>query len=337
MLKPVDASTRIFAYQVLHKHVDSVLGEMDGVRKGQDIECIHRMRVATRRLRNAMDLFSDLLPQKKSAHWLDTVKEVTKSLGTARDLDVQMDVVADFIKKQTERKYLVGSRRLFARLSQSRQKLQKCVFLSMEDAEKSGDLVEMQNFFSLPASIEIPEGIEIPKPGYSTGLYFRAVSATFQRLECFLAYEISIYDPANIKELHAMRIQAKWLRYTLETFAEMYPDQLKKPVNAARTSQEFLGAIHDCDVWSDFLPGFIERENKRTIKYYTSEAPFNFIRPGLMAFMHDRANTRQQLYKDFLEQWAKWRKEGLWDRLRLSLTEPLTMPRPSPQTPESEG
>jgi CHAD domain-containing protein len=336
MLKPVDTSTQIFAYQILYKHIGSMLGEIDGVRKAEDIESIHRMRVATRRLRNALDLFNDLLPMKRSVRWLNTVKEVTKSLGAARDLDVQMDVVADFIAKQTERKYLAGSRRIIARLGQTRNKLQKRVLLAMDDAEKSGALVEMHAYFTLPAPDGTIEETVIPKAEYSTALYFRAVSAIFQRLESFLAYEISMYDPANIKELHAMRIQAKWLRYSLETFAEMYPDQLKKPIAAARLTQEYLGLIHDCDIWADFMPGFIEREQKRTAKYYASEAPFNFLRPGLNAFMQNRAETRQQLYKEFLDQWAKWRKEGVWDRLRLSLTEPLAAPRPSPLSPEPE-
>ncbi len=337
MLKPVDSSTQIFAYHVLHKHISSMLGEMDGVRKAEDIESIHRMRVATRRLRNALDLFNDLLPTKKSVRWLDTVKKVTKSLGAARDLDVQMDVVAGFIARQTERKFLAGSRRIYTRLEQSRKKIQKRVLIAMDDAEKSGDLVEMQAYFTLPVPDGENEETAIPKAEYSTALYFRAVSVIFQRLESFLAYEISMYDPANIKELHAMRIQAKWLRYSLETFAEMYPDQLKKPIAAARLTQEYLGLIHDCDIWADFLPGFIEREQKRTAKYYASEAPFNFLRPGLNAFMQNRAETRQQLYTDFLDQWAKWRKEGVWDRLRLSLTEPLVAPRPSPLSPEPEG
>jgi CHAD domain-containing protein len=337
MLKHVDTSTQTFAYQVLHKHVGSMLGEMDGVRKAEDIESIHRMRVATRRLRNALDIFNDLLPAKKSVRWLETVKEVTKSLGAARDLDVQMDVVADFIAKQTERKYLAGSRRILVRLGQTRNKIQKRVSLAMDDAEKSGDLVEMHTYFTLPAPNGTIEETAITKVEYSTALYFRAVSVIFQRLESFLAYEISMYDPANIKELHAMRIQAKWLRYSLETFAEMYPDQLKKPIAAARLTQEYLGLIHDCDIWADFMPGFIEREHKRTAKYYASEAPFNFLRPGLNAFMQNRAETRQQLYKDFLDQWAKWRKDGVWDRLRLSLTEPLATPRPSPLSPEPEG
>jgi CHAD domain-containing protein len=337
MLKPIDTSTQIFAHRVLLKHTESMLAEMNGVRKADDIESIHRMRVATRRLRNALDLFSDLLPVKKSTRWLGTVKEVTKSLGAARDLDVQMDVVAGFIKKQTERKYLAGSRRIYARLGQSRQKLQKRVLFAMDDAEKSDALIEMQTYFSLPSPVETSEGSTNPRSEYSTALYFRAVSSIFQRLESFLAYEISMYDPKNIKELHAMRIQAKWLRYSLETFAEIYPDQLKKSIAAARLTQEYLGLIHDCDIWADFMPGFIEREHKRTTKYYASEAPFNFLRPGLNAFTQDRAETRQQLYKDFLEQWAKWRKEGIWDRLRLSLTEPLVTPRSSPLSPEPEG
>ncbi len=160
----------------------------------------------------------------------------------------------------------------------------------------------------------------------STSLYYMAVNAIFQRLEKFLAYEIHMYDPTKIKELHAMRIQAKWLRYTMEIFAGLYPDRLENKISVVRTAQDYLGQIHDCDVWAGFMPHFIEREFHRSKRYYGSESPFHFIKPGLEAFLQERVAARQYLYQDFLKKWAIWRKKGVWDELRLILTQPLTNP-----------
>ena len=335
MVAKTDSKTRIFAHRILLKQVESMIGEVDGVRTAADIESIHRMRVASRRLRNALDLFGDILPEKRLQRWLGSVKTVTKSLGAARDLDVQIEVVNVFLQ-QTEPRYAAGARRLKNRLLQKRQKLQKKVQQTMAQAMADGQLLDMRQRLSprppqpvegmdQPAELDpaaIPEDFNQASPD----LYYRAVNSIFKKLDNFLAYEIAMYDPANITELHAMRIQAKWLRYALEVFSPLYPDELKKPLNAARETQEFLGQIHDCDVWAGYLPGFIKRAYKLTKKYYGTDAPFNFLMPGLEAFARNRAETRNKLYQDFLVQWAAWQKEGVWDKLRLSLTEPLANP-----------
>ena len=332
MSAKIDSTTRNFAQQILLKHVESMINEVDGVKSAADIESIHRMRVASRRLRNALDLFGDIFSPKRLQRWLDSVKTVTKSLGAARDLDVQIEVVETFIHK-TEPKYVTGARRLKNRLLQKRRKMQKKVQRTMAQAMADGQLLDMQKKYStLPAPLTNDTDLTSetkqeanPENSNQTSpeLYYRAVNSIFKRLDNFLAYEISMYNPANISELHAMRIQAKWLRYALETFSVLYPDELKKPINAARTTQEFLGQIHDCDVWASILPDFILREYRLTKKYYGTDAPFNFLRPGLEAFMRDRAETRNALYQEFLAQWTAWQKEGVWDKLRLSLTEPI--------------
>jgi CHAD domain-containing protein len=277
---------------------------------------------------------------------MGSVKAVTKSLGAARDLDVQIEVVNNFIQN-SELKYVTGARRLRNRLLQKRLKLQTKVQHTMAQAMADGQLLDMRDKFSpLPVALPdngdlISESDQIASPENpiqtSPELYYRAVNSIFKRLDNFLAYEIAMYDPANILELHAMRIQAKWLRYAIEAFSVLYPDELKKPLDAARTTQEYLGNIHDCDVWASILPGFIKREYKLTKKYYGTDAPFNFLRPGLEAFMANRAETRNTLYQDFLAQWAAWQKDGVWDKLRLSLTEPLANPPGQQALPETKG
>lgn len=335
MAAKTDSFTRNFARQILLKHVESMISEVDGVSSAADIESIHRMRVASRRLRNALDLFGDIFPTRRLQRWMSSIKIITQSLGAARDLDVQIEVVNTFIQ-QTEPKYAAGARRLRNRLLQKRRKLQKKVQLTMAQAMADGQLLDMRLRFSpqpAPVVNEADPGTDIEQEAIpessnqiSPELYYRAVNSIFKRLDNFLAYEIAMYNPENITELHAMRIQAKWLRYALETFAVLYPDELKKPVTVARTTQEFLGQIHDCDVWTSILPRFIKREYKLTKKYYGTDAPFNFLRPGLEGFMHNRLETRNTLYQEFLAQWAAWQKEGVWDKLRLSLTEPLAKP-----------
>ena len=84
------------AYAVLRRHLAVLLAKEPGTRLGEDIEELHDMRVATRRLRAAIDLFADAFPVRARGlrdelSWLATV------LGGVRDLDVQIDNLDDMV------------------------------------------------------------------------------------------------------------------------------------------------------------------------------------------------------------------------------------------------
>ena len=53
-----------------------------------DIEGVHDMRVATRRLRAAMEIFAPCFPKKRHGQALDEVKDLADRLGSRRDPDV---------------------------------------------------------------------------------------------------------------------------------------------------------------------------------------------------------------------------------------------------------
>jgi CHAD domain-containing protein len=55
-----------------------------------DIEGVHEMRVATRRLRAALEVFGPALDRKRGARALREVKMLAEALGQRRDRDVQL-------------------------------------------------------------------------------------------------------------------------------------------------------------------------------------------------------------------------------------------------------
>ena len=56
-----------------------------------DIEGVHDMRVATRRLRAAMEIFAPCFPKKRHRKALGEVKDLADLLGTRRDPDVMIE------------------------------------------------------------------------------------------------------------------------------------------------------------------------------------------------------------------------------------------------------
>ena len=61
-----------------------------------DIEPLHDMRVATRRLRAALEVFGVCFPQERRAAALADVKELADALGERRDRDVAIASLTEF-------------------------------------------------------------------------------------------------------------------------------------------------------------------------------------------------------------------------------------------------
>jgi CHAD domain-containing protein len=62
----------------------------DGVLDTEDPERVHDMRVATRRLRAALEIFAPCFPKREHKALLREVKKLADALGERRDPDVQI-------------------------------------------------------------------------------------------------------------------------------------------------------------------------------------------------------------------------------------------------------
>lgn len=81
---------------MLEQRLKKLLAHAAGAQSGQDTNAIHQMRVWSRRTRAALDVFEDCF----TGHAGDTlacmkreVKNVTRALGEARDLDVMIETL----------------------------------------------------------------------------------------------------------------------------------------------------------------------------------------------------------------------------------------------------
>ena len=319
-MKPkLDQNTCIFGASVLLKYLLAMHDEIDGVRSAEDIEAIHRMRVASRRLRNALPLFTDYLHTRKLTIWQKQLQKTTRSLGAARDTDVQIEILKEFLNQIPSPEFKPGVRRLLLRWRQKRTKLQDNVNRSVDELVKAKTLDQIQQFLE-PKAKQKEKDFVITLDLFK--LAYRSISSC---LDEFLSYEEIIYQPENIEELHMMRITAKWLRYSMETFAPLYIDELKEYTQVMREVQDVLGEIHDCDVWVQILPEFLQRENRRTIAYYGNASQMKQLSAGVLYFQKTRQNERNRLYQVYVNEWANWKNADVWNRLRNLLQIPLMM------------
>jgi CHAD domain-containing protein len=315
----------LFGLQVLQERLPPLAKEVEGVRAAEDIECVHRMRVASRRMRNALALFGEDLPHKHYDAWRGEMRRITRALGAARDTDVQIVWVQDFLKRLADEEQRAGVERLLLRLRQQRAQSQAKVDRALDRLEDKRIFDDMdETLHELLVYARVYEVETLP-----TDLYPRANEAIRLRLEEFLTYEPHVPYPERSAELHQMRIAAKHLRYTLEVFGPLYDRALRKPIKIVKEIQELLGEVHDCDVWIGYVPWFIEKERARTLKYFGEAVPAQAFVPGLYALEEIRRQQRWRSYYTFRRFWELTQEMGVWERLRDAVT-------PSPEKPVVE-
>jgi CHAD domain-containing protein len=84
------------AARILRVRADEMAAEAGGVLDTGDIERVHDMRVATRRLRAVLEIFAPALPKAERKAVLRDVKALADALGARRDPDVQIEAMEAF-------------------------------------------------------------------------------------------------------------------------------------------------------------------------------------------------------------------------------------------------
>jgi CHAD domain-containing protein len=327
--EPVKAAC-IFGVERILPLLDAFLDEIEGVRSAQDIEYIHRMRVASRRLRAALPLFESCFPQKKYRMWMQELQKITRALGDARDTDVQIAFLLRLEERKAQQNKTdvrSGGPPVFStddltdillmRLRKKRVKLQGVVITALENLEESGIPGDMRT----ECTDLVNRSTHVrPKPAVY-GIPPVAAVRISNRLDALMQYERWVHIQDAVAEHHAMRITAKKLRYTLEIYSPLYRRNLRKFLIRVKKIQEILGDLHDCDVWIDVVMTMLleERSSRRTDR--ASPDPKGCRVTGYRVFLSEREKERRQIYRRFVRYWESLGRAGLWDDLRRTLTE----------------
>jgi CHAD domain-containing protein len=219
-----------------------MLAHDPGVRVGEDVEDLHRLRVAARRLRSIVRTAGPILDAAWADHLRAELSWLGDALGPARDLDVMLEHLraeaADL--DAADRKALAP---VFKKLNAERRAAQAYVL----------EALRSERYLALLATVE--GAAAAPPVGESDGSLESAAKDEFQRLRKAM-HKVET-EPSD-EALHKARIKGKRARYA----AELVEDELGKPasklVSRAKAFQDVAGEHQDAVVAEQRIRALID-------------------------------------------------------------------------------
>jgi CHAD domain-containing protein len=294
------------------KLLESASALLDGVRQGKDTECIHRMRVACRRLRYAMTVFDDCFDKSRYRLWARAVHKITRRLGLARDLDVQLLILDKLRHALPNRAYRPGVRRVQLRATQRRNRVQNNVIEAADKFSRSYILIEMAFYLRRLKSRNKARNNE---KNVVSKLQRKAGYLVMKHLENITAIEENVFDVDRFDDLHQLRIDVRSVRYAAEIFAACYPSRLENEIQVLRELQDMLGDIHDNITLINYLSKFTGKEGLRILDYYGRISPLRNFKPGITFLIRNRQKYCAQQLSRLAEYWTALKNKSAWENM----------------------
>jgi len=237
---------------VMLYHFAQVLRHEDETRLGENIEALHDMRVATRRLRAAFEVFAKAFEPDALKPYLKGLRATGGALGSVRDLDVFMEKAQRYLSTQPEEKR-GGLDPLLSRWKEQRDAARTRMLEHLNSWEYASFKQKFNLFLHTPGMGVRQKPSDQPAPDKVNQLVPVLI---YSRIAAARAYAPYLAD-APIERLHALRIEFKKLRYTVEYFSEVLGKRSIEVINDLKLLQDHLGDLNDTLVASQILGEFI--------------------------------------------------------------------------------
>lgn len=284
-------------------HYRRMLYNEPGTRLGQDIEALHDMRVATRRMRAAFRVFGSFYEPKAVAPYRKGLKRTGRILGRVRDLDVFRAKIHDYLEALPASQG-ASLDNLLATLEERREAARQQM-IDYLDGKTYARFVEGFGFF---VETEGWGSRRVDSHGSDPAPYrVRHVAPVmiYERLAAVRAYDewVSIPDPP-LKRLHALRIACKRLRYCLEFFSEVLAPGTKGLIKEVVVLQDHLGAVQDAVVAEEMLRSYLRRGTWGGDVTASEPSPPSDA-PGVELYLAAKQAELEQLVESFPQVWHR--------------------------------
>jgi CHAD domain-containing protein len=278
-----------FAIMLLHE---------SGTVQGEDIEELHDMRVATRRMRSAFDVFGSAFDTKTMQRYLKGLRKIGRVLGRVRDMDVILENAVKY-QNRLDKTLQSGLEALMISWQHTidQQRLKMIKYLNSEDYHNFN--TSFNRFLQMNRT-NISQEFKID--GTNPLVRDSVPALVYSRYAAVRAYE-SIISIATIDQLHALRIEFKKFRYTLEYFKEVLGKNISNAINEIKDMQDHLGELHDADVACGLVGKFLTEWERSQLTVPVSQRQSTEPMVTYLAYLH---SERYRLVQTFPARWMKF-------------------------------
>ena len=198
---------------------------------------IHDLRVSTRRLRAALDLWIEGAPGRKLERSRKSLRRLGRRLGSLRESDVNRRELSDLLQRRPSDAVAIG----FAASAEARRRRRRA-----RRAEKTLERSDLPGLIR-EISSETGKGQDGKANDAPIGIVARReLDRRRPHLAELLASALARPSP---RSLHRLRIELKKFRYSVELCAPAY-DGRRVPhlIDRLKEIQDALGTAHDADV-----------------------------------------------------------------------------------------
>ncbi len=252
---PADLHIGEVCRMIWHEQIMKIILSEHGVTTGSDIEYVHTMRVAIRRARVAAKLFGPYFHKGALRDYLKNLKTFADLLGDVRDLDIGLENLKRFQKRlaKVERSELKAVQNAWRR---RRRQAQHALVSWLRGRKYREFVVDFSRFCRTPGEgVKTSGNMDAPPSLIQARHVFPNVIVDgFARVR---SYE-NLFErdkPVSLENLHSLRVQCKYLRYTLEFARHLMGREGAALIEQLKRLQDFLGNLNDM---------VVERKNLET-------------------------------------------------------------------------
>jgi len=298
---------------------------------GEDVEHIHRFRVATRRADAALRAFEPCIKRSKFDKATRRLRRLRQAAGNARICDVHQRLFACMRDSAAEAESRFYDE-LLAWNATCRKRAQKAV-AAAADRHPAGKLASLRS--RLIGSLRVrdviaaPDGAEPAADGAGNGQapaprFVDLARTTLPRIAS--AFRLAgDADLTLLGNLHALRIAGKRLRYALEVFRPCLGEDFTATYDLVKSLQDELGEINDAHEVLLRIADFVAPGEAGVHQARGHDAWRDAAADSLKRFHQQRDERAAR----FLEHW----RAGQWRALRDLFPDAAAGPAPASAAP----
>ncbi|MBN1536000.1 MAG: CHAD domain-containing protein [Anaerolineales bacterium] len=285
-----EAGRKILRYQF----AQMLLNE-DGTRLGEDIEALHDMRVATRRMRAALDIYNEAFTPKAIKMLLKGLRATGRHLGKVRDRDVFIDNARQYLHTLPEEHHN-DLNPLISSWEEARQGYRQNMLAFLDSKPYREFKEDLLTFVNTPGTGARPLPESLLAPNLVCEVTPKLIYTCLGDVRSFEPF----LDTATLPQFHALRIAFKKFRYAIEFSQEVLGAEVKQVIADLKKIQDHLGELNDAQVASlilkDYLGEWDIQQDSLPVTERTSPE-------SIMAYLSTVYARRQHLMSTFRDTW----------------------------------